>query len=349
MIFELSTVLDEKINNATLRAYCVKFDFGVCQIEPLSEILMDALVDFTYGFHQGIQEKYNRRKLKEAARSLYKIKGYENAKKLYLEEKSVLAMDESEKTDEQKEYEEQILKKGEFGELLLHAYLRDYFGTLPLLSKIFFKDTDGFTVHGFDAIHIGKDPSDKDKDSLFLGESKLYYRKAGKSGEAGVKDLAKDIKEHFYRDFLTREFALVAKKRNSYIALNEYRDQNTADAYQEYLSLKDSWIDKIQKVSEGKEGLEILLSSVTIPVICTYESDLFKSFEDVNQTGFIDAYNNEINELQKIFAKEINEIEVEKGEPVRTNLNIILILLPIPSKKELVTLLHQKAWNQQNA
>ena len=72
-------------------------------------------------------------------------------------------------------------------------------------------------------------------------------------------------------------------------------------------------------------------------------------FEDINQPEFIDAYNNEIKELQSLFVREIKQIAVEKGEPIRTNLNIILILLPIPSKKELVTLLHHKAWNQQNA
>lgn len=349
MSFELNTVLDEKINNASLRAYCIKYDFGVCQIEPLTEILMDALVDYAYGFHQGIQEKYTRRKLKEAAISLYKIKGYENAKKMYLEDKSVLDIDEKDKTEEQKKYEEQIQKKGEFGELLLHVYLRDYFDTFPLLSKIYFKDTDGFAVHGFDAIHIGKDLSDASKDSLFLGESKIYYRKSGKSGEAGVIDLAKDIKEHFYKDFLKREFALAAKKKNSYISFDEYKDKETADAYNQYLKLKDSWIERMQKVSEGKEGLESLLSSVTIPVICTYESRLFKMFEDINQLEFIDAYNNEIKELQSLFVREIKQIAVEKGEPIRTDLNIILILLPIPSKKELVTLLHHKTWNQQNA
>ena len=349
MTFELNTVLDEKINNASLRAYCIRFDFGICQIESLAEILMDALVDYAYGFHQGIQEQYTRRKLKEAAVSLYKIKGYENAKKMYLEDKSVLEIDDSEKSEEQKKYEEQIQKKGEFGELLLHVYFRDYFDTFPLLSKIFFKDTDGFAVHGFDAIHIGKDLSEASKYSLFLGESKLYYRKAGNSGEAGVKDLAKDIKEHFYKDFLTREFALVAKKKSSYIPFDEYKDKNTADVYSQYLTLKDSWIEKMQKVSEGKESLESILSSVTIPVICTYESELFKTFEDINQPEFIDAYEKEINELQNIFVEQIKQIAIEKGEPIRTNLNIILILLPIPSKKELVTLLHHKAWNQQNA
>ena len=349
MSFELNTVLDEKVNNASLRAYCVKFDFGECMITSLADILLDGLVDFAYGFHKGIQEQYSRRILREAAASLYKIKGYADAKKLYLEDDSVLYIDDSEKTEEVRKYEEQIMKKGEFGELLLHVYLRDYFESVPLLSKIFFKDTDGFTVHGFDAIHIGKDPSDLNKDTLLLGESKLYYRKTGKSGVAGVKDLAKDIKDHFYRDFLTREFTLVSKKKDAFLSLDECNDKNTFDSYKGYLDIKNSWITRIQKVCEGKESLENLLSSVTIPVICTYESELFITYPNVNQEGFAEAYNKEITELEEIFKEEIKRIVITKGEPVRTNLNIILILLPIPSKKTLVKLLHHKVWNQQNA
>lgn len=204
-------------------------------------------------------------------------------------------------------------------------------------------------MHGFDAIHIGKDPADTHKDSLFLGESKLYYRKTGKSGVAGVKDLAKDIKDHFYRDFLTREFALVCKKKDAYLRIEEYADRNTFDSYADYIELKNAWIAKIQKVCDGKESLENLLSSVTIPVICTYESELFTTFPNINKDGFIEAYNNEVSELEMTFKEEITRIIVEHGEPIRTDLNIILVLLPIPSKKALVKLLHYKVWNQQNA
>lgn len=349
MAFDLQTVLIEKINEAHLRAYCVRFDFGECQIEALAEILMDALVDYAFGFHNGILEKYDRRILKEAATSLYKIQGYENAKKIYLDSDSVIDLNEMDKTEEQIKYEKEIMRKGEFGELLLHTYLRDYFNTIPLLSKICLKDTDGFTVHGFDAIHIGKNLVDLDKDSLFLGESKIYYRSSGKSGEAGVNDLAKDIESHFYRDFLYREFALIAKKQHNYISLEEYNDKNTIERYTEFIKQKDEWINKLRSVSEKKGSLQELLDSVTIPVICTYESKIFATIDDVLSDEFEEEYKKEVAALQKLFVDCVSEIKVEKGEPIRTNLNIILILLPIPSKKEFVKLLHQKTWRQQHA
>lgn len=111
MEFGLRTILDERINESNLKAYCVRFDFGLCQIEAFAEILPDALVDYAYGFHAGILEQYDRRVLKEAAKSLYKIQGFVDAQKLYLENDSVLEISEDEKSEEQKKYEEQIQKK----------------------------------------------------------------------------------------------------------------------------------------------------------------------------------------------------------------------------------------------
>lgn len=349
MEFGLRTILDERINESNLKAYCVRFDFGLCQIEAFVEILLDALVDYAYGFHTGILEQYDRRVLKEAAKSLYKIQGFVDAQKLYLENKSVLEMSEEEKSEDQKQYEEQIQKKGEFGELLLHTYLRDYFNTTPLLSKIFLKDTDGFTVHGFDAIHIGKDLIDKSKDSLYLGESKIYFRSSGNSGTCGVKDLAKDIESHFKKDFLYREFALVAKKQHNFLPLTDYSDKNTISQYQAFLGQKDQWIETLRKVSQMKMSLSTLLDSVTIPLLCTYESELFKNFSNIYGDEFKNEYEREVRLLQEVFNNQIKKIKSECGEPIRTNLNIILILLPIPSKKDLVTLLHKKIWAQQNA
>ena len=349
MEFGLRTILDERINESNLKAYCVRFDFGLCQIEAFAEILLDALVDYAYGFHAGILEQYDRRVLKEAAKSLYKIQGFVDAQNLYLENDSVLEISEDEKSEQQKNYEEQIQKKGEFGELLLHTYLRDYFNTVPLLSKIFLKDTDGFTVHGFDAIHIGKDLTDESKDSLYLGESKIYFRSSGNSGASGVKDLAKDIECHIKKDFLYREFSLVDKKQHNFLPLSDYSDKNTISQYEEFLMNKDQWIEKLRNVSQMKMSLSTLLDSVTIPLLCTYESDLFKHFSTIDGDEFKNEYEKEVQSLQKVFNNQIGKIKKECGEPIRTDLNIILILLPIPSKKELVTLLHKKIWAQQNA
>jgi hypothetical protein len=39
--------------------------------------------------------------------------------------------------------------------LILHLLLRDFLKALPLVSKIFAKDSPGIPAHGFDSVHIG--------------------------------------------------------------------------------------------------------------------------------------------------------------------------------------------------
>jgi hypothetical protein len=112
------------------------------------------------GFHEGEQTDNTQTltKIVDAARSIYKIDEYQKVKDIYL--------NSGELTDD---VANKYLKRGEFGELILHLILRDFHNTIPLLSKIYFKDSIGHTVHGFDAVHI--DPVNK---TLWLGESKLY-------------------------------------------------------------------------------------------------------------------------------------------------------------------------------
>ena len=56
-----------------------------------------------------------------------------------------------------------------------------------------------------------------------------------------------------------------------------------------------------------------------------------------------------MKECKEKFEELLSTIEKEEGEPIKTDLNIILILIPIPSKKDLIKMLHQKLYNQQNA
>ena len=197
-------IIIEHISEANFKAYFVGFDFKIFRYEALSEIIMDSIVDFAYGYHTGILKKYDRRQLKEAAKSLYRIKEYSDVKKIYVD-------DDSELNDDNLKDKQKEIKGGEFGELILHLILRDFIQTVPLLSKIHFKDTDGATIHGFDAIHIGPDIKDKTKKSLYFGESKLYSRKKGNAGEMGITDLIKDVQEHFKSDFL---YSRINHKRN---------------------------------------------------------------------------------------------------------------------------------------
>lgn len=342
MPFDSKTVLKEQVALHKLRCYSVSYDLGKVRYDSFSEILMDALVDFAFGFHTGILKQYDRRKLKEAARCIYRIKEYSDVKSLYVDK-------DDEIRDCELKVEDKYLKKGEFGELILHVLLRDFLNTIPLLSKIHFKDTDGETVHGFDLVHIGPDMADTSKESLYLGESKLYYRKDGTAGKSGIEELIEDVKSHFKIDFLQREIAIIGKKNNAFLELDSYPDANTKDEYMNFLDVKDRWFEKLKLVEQQKLKMQDFLSCVTVPLVCTYQSKIFETCADDSVPEFREKFQNETDELFKIFETKLKEVEASLGSAISTRLNIVLILFPVPSKKDLIKILHKKLYNQQNA
>jgi len=341
--FNSQNVITEHISNADFKAYFVGFDLNVFRYDHLVEYLLDVLVDFSFGYHTGILKSYDRKKLVEAAKSIYKIsdnserKIFEEAKKKYV--------------DEDSEYKDGIadkyLKRGEFGEIILHLILRDFVKTVPLISKIHLKDSDGMAVHGFDAVHIGNCIEDSLKKSLFLGESKLY-----KDGKNGVKALIGDIEDHFKKDFLNREFVLIGKKSNNFHKIEDYTDKNTKDEYEQFLQEKNFWFSELDKLQTGQGKMQDLFQSVTIPLLCTYTSKVFEDNTDETTEKFKTEYETEVNNLKSDFDEELKKLKEkhkDSGEPISTNLNIVLMLFPVPCKKELIKRLHVKLYNQQNS
>ncbi len=136
-----------------------------------------------------------------------------------------------------------------------------------------------------------------DNKKLWLGESKLYS-----SGKDGVKELAKDIEKHVTGEYLKREFTLISRKLPDNIPDIEY------------------WRNLMDK----HQRLDVIFSNIVIPMVCTYSSDLFKNHND-NTKEYFDDFVKEMNELFEHFSKHKPD----------TNVEIILLLLPVPNKNEL--------------
>src|SRR5699024_1333165 len=142
------------------------------------------------------------------------------------------------------------------------------------------------------------------------GESKLY-----KNGKTGVKALIKDIEEHFKSDYLNNEFLIISKKLKHFDNIPE----------------KEYWLDLMSKSTK----LIDQLNSINIPLLCTYNSNLFTNHSDENDQTFINEYLAEMSELKQYFDDNNNH-------PLKTKLNIILFLFPIQDKVELVKCMHHK-------
>jgi hypothetical protein len=269
--FKSDLIIDERICETSLKAYHVGFDQKKFRFTQLVDVIRGVIPEFALGYHAGktipLTEIVER--LKEAAEVIYLTDKYKN--------------------------------RGEFGELILHLLLRDFRNTIPLVSKIFFKDSHNMPAHGFDGVHVSEEGNHS---KLWLGESKLY-----KSGKDGIKDLVNDIKKHVNADYLRREFNLISRK---------LPDQITD-------------IEKWRQLLDRHQKMDVIFSSVVIPMICTYNSDLFKSHTD-NTSEYFEAFEKECTELHK-------EFERLKGT---TSVEIILMLLPIPDKDELNTELDKR-------
>lgn len=299
--FGSNEIIEIKVLENDLRGFLVGFDLddnGTSQYRwpALIQNILSVVHEFSFGFHEGTATSNTEtlKKLVEAANSIYKIDAFQKVKDLY---------ENNGEVDD--DIDDKYLRRGEFGELILHLILRDHFNTLPLLSKIYFKDSRGHAVHGFDCVHI--EPNTK---TLWLGESKVYT-----DPKRGLIELIKDIKEHFKTDYLDAEFNLISKK----IKLFDNIPEN------------EHWIRILSEATKLKEKL----SNICIPLICTYSCELFTKYNDETLEEFIIDYNKKIKDLKDYFDKN-------NDHALKANLNIIVILLPIQCKKTLVKKLHQK-------
>jgi len=226
--FKSDLIIDEYISDNGIRAYHVGFDRNQFRLEPLVDVIRNVIPEFSLGYHCGTTIPLTEivERLKEAAETVYLTEKYQT--------------------------------RGEFGELILHLLLRDFQNTIPLISKIYFKDSHNVPAHGFDGVQITINGDEK---KLWLGESKLY-----KTGKEGVKELAKDIVKHVNADYIRAEFNLISRKLPTEVPEIEY-----------WRTL----MDKHQK-------LDKIFSNIVIPMVCTYSSNLFLNHSDNTAEYFKD-------------------------------------------------------------
>lgn len=93
-------------------------------------------------------------------------------------------------------------KRGEVGEIAMHAICRDYFGTIPISPRVFYKSASNDVVKAFDMVHVRLIPDAKPE--IWLGESKLYDDPADAIGDA-----IGSVKAHLDAGFLENQKVLL--------------------------------------------------------------------------------------------------------------------------------------------
>lgn len=222
-----------------LHGVCAGYESGTWRAKQLSRYLIEWLPEFclSYSEHESIKGTNAVSQLRAAAQTVYDTDKYD--------------------------------RRGEFGELLLHALLRETMQTQPAISKIFFKDSVNNTVKGFDAIHVVDTPSGLE---LWLGEVKFY----ADIGSA-ITDVTAELEAHFKDDYLKKEFLLITNK------------------------LDPAWSgsQKLKQLLHRNASLDAIVTAIVVPVLLTYESKTTQAYTKASAeyTQKLEA------ELEKIHAR----------------------------------------------
>jgi hypothetical protein len=200
-------------------------------------------------------------------------------------------------------------RRGEFGELLLHAVIRELWASEPAVSKLYYKDGPNETVKGFDAVHVVI-PSNGEVE-LLLGEVKFY-----KSIDKAMTDVAKELRDHFGNDaWLRSEFIAVTRK------------------------VSDAWphAGEIAKLLHRRRTIAEILDRVRVPVLLTYESSCVEK-HDACHEEYCAELEAEVTDLQQRFA----------GRNLPGDVVIDLLLVPLHRKADLIKALELrlKAWQK---
>jgi uncharacterized protein DUF1837 len=197
---------------------------------------------------------------------------------------------------------EKFKKRGEAGEIALHAICRDFFNTIPISPRVFYKSTSNDVVKSFDLVHVNF-PKQKEFE-IWLGESKLYTDANG-----AVLAAIASIKDHLEKGFLT----------NQKLILGPQIPKSTPN------------YDKIIKVFKTQTSIDDFLSSAVFVVGILCDSDAVKSTKSVTPK-YIQAAIEELNAI----------VEKISSTKFGVQLKIQVVYVPLADKKNFFTAFDQR-------
>ncbi|MEH2504055.1 hypothetical protein V1290_002866 [Bradyrhizobium sp. AZCC 1578] len=186
-------------------------------------------------------------------------------------------------------------KRGEVGEILLHAACRQEFGTAPFVARLFYKMRTNDSVTSVDVVHVLM--NEEGQLELWLGEAKLYDDVQA----ARYKALA-SVEPLWSPDFLTEMKALIGPK------IDEHAP------YERELA----WL------FEEETSLDQIIKRIVVPICIAADFDATKLSSERSKE-YLSSVTDELNAAKKYFAERI---------PAEVNFVVIFIPLDCKGKLE---------------
>lgn len=171
---------------------------------------------------------------------------------------------------------EKFKNRGEFGELLLHAIIREMYDTIPAISKIYYKDGPNETVKGFDAVHVIV--TDKALE-LWLGEVKFYDNISN-----AISDVIEELNQHIKTRYVRNEFIAITNK----------------------IDTKWPHANILKTLLHPNTSLDDVFSNTCIPVLLTYDSTILAKYNN-KCDEYIQEISEEFQRFHKKFCDKLGE------------------------------------------
>lgn len=206
---------------------------------------------------------------------------------------------------------DKIGRGSELCEILLYGIMKEYYSALPVVPKIFYKQTFNDNAKGADSVHIVIKDNGNDF-SLWFGEAKFY-----KSIDGAIINAIKSVD-----NFLRNDNQI--KKENRIITSVSDIDK---------MNLSIELVEKIKSTLNGKNPLDNIKPIINIPILLLHECGITKETKELT-----DEYKNNIISFHKDKANKYFEKQVEKMSDIfkYADIKFHLILFPIPDKKTIV-------------
>ena len=205
--------------------------------------------------------------------------------------------------------EKDISRGSELAEIVLYGIMKNHYGALPVVPKIFYKQNSQDNAKGADSVHIVIDNNDF---SLWFGEAKFY----NSIEDARLSSIIESVDNSLKTDKLKKENSIITNVQDLDLMI-----QNS--------QLKEN----VKHALSNKSSIDSLKSKINIPIFILHECDLTK-----NQSLCSEEYKIKVLEYHKeravsFFKKQINSL---KNTYLHEEIKFHIILFPVPEKKVIV-------------
>lgn len=216
-----------------------------------------------------------------------------------------LRLTDSEKSKNGKDH----TKGSELAEVVLYGIMKNYFGALPVVPKIFYKQNPQDNAKGADSVHL---VLDEDDFTVWFGEAKFY----NSLGDARLTEIVNSVKKSLATDKI--------KKENSIM---------TGVGDIDHLEIEDALREKIRTSLSNRNTIDKLKPKINIPIFILHECQEMAHSESLSEglkEKIIDIHK---DAATRYFRKQLGMADEIPGYEL---IKFHIILFPVPDKSSIV-------------